>query len=118
MRTEKSKVSETKRKGRGRPPGALNKVTRDMRAAAAAAGELPHEFLCRVSRGELIKMPGKKAHRPTFEERMTAAEKASPYYAPRLNAIAAKVNTPGNPWVEIFALIDGQDLGLPSRKPN
>ena len=54
-------------------------MTQEARSHAVATGELPHEFLLRVSRGELI-----GNHVPTFEERIDAAKAASPYYQPRL----------------------------------
>lgn len=99
-----------KRHGAGRPRGAVNKMTRATREAAAATGKLPHELLLAVARGE--KVPG--FGRPTRDERLRAMRDAAPYYAPRLAAVVAKINAPGNPWKEILDLIDGTSRGLPS----
>jgi hypothetical protein len=68
-----------RRDGAGRKPGAVNKITQRAREAAARTGELPHEFLLRISRGEEI-----DGHTPEFAERVDAAKAAAPYYAPRL----------------------------------
>jgi hypothetical protein len=54
--------------------------------AAKAVGQLPHEFLAAIARGETI-----DGHEPTFEERMDAAKHAAPYYAPKLANIEATV---------------------------
>lgn len=106
-------MNTAKHRGPGRPAGAVNKFTRKMREAAANTGELPHEFLLRVSRGEMIVMPGqKKPHYPTFSERVQAADKAAPYYAPRLSAVGIKPPAYDNPWPELLALVDGH-----GRKP-
>jgi hypothetical protein len=80
-----------------------------MREVAANTGELPHEFLLRVSRGEAIAMPGqKKPHYPTFEERVQAADRAAPFYAPRLSAVGLKASVgPSNPWVELLEIVNG-----------
>lgn len=79
--------------GRGRTKGVPNKRTAENKARAAALGELPHEFLARVSRGDPIAMrvldpkTGKtveETYHPTFEERAQAARDAAPYFAPKL----------------------------------
>jgi hypothetical protein len=44
------------------------------------------------------------------------AKDAAPYMHPRLSAIAAKVNQPGDPWAEILNLIDGRSRGLPNQQ--
>jgi len=72
------------RPGAGRKVGAIQKVTREARAKAAATGLLPHEFLLAVSRGEMV-----DDHKPSFEERLDAAKAAAPYYAPKLSSIEA-----------------------------
>jgi hypothetical protein len=106
-------MSNNERRGRGRPPGATNLFTRQMREQAAATGELPHEFLLRVSRGGPIAMPGKKRpYYPTFEQRFLAADKAAPYYAPRLSSIGVKAPPVENPWAELLELVNGS-----GRKP-
>lgn len=75
-------ASGGKRPGAGRKPGAVNKMTTHAREAAKATGELPHEFLLRVARGEVIDgMP------PEFKDRMAAAVAAAPYYAPKLSSV-------------------------------
>jgi len=62
------------RKTGGRKKGVPNKRSAAITEAAREGGELPHEFLLRVSRG------GKIGNREiTFEERMAAAVKAAPY---------------------------------------
>jgi len=78
-----------KREGAGRKPGSVNKITQRAREAAAKTGELPHEFLLRIVRGEAI-----DGHAPEFAERMDAAKAAAPYYAPRLatTVVAAQVS--------------------------
>jgi len=68
-----------RRPGAGRRPGSVNRASMQAREAAMASGELPHEFLLKVSRGEKI-----GDHEPTFSERVDAAKAAAPYYAARL----------------------------------
>lgn len=70
-----------RREGAGRKPGGLNKMSAAAREIAARTGELPHEVLLRVSRGETI-----DGYKPSFAERMDAAKAAAPYYAPKLAA--------------------------------
>lgn len=69
-----------KRDGAGRKPGGVNKMSKKAREEAAKTGELPHEYLLRISRGEEI-----DGYKPTFTERMDAAKAAAPYFAPRLS---------------------------------
>ena len=84
------------KRGRGRPPGSMNVRSRETIERAAATGELPHEFLLRIARGELI------AHKklnpdtgeiedsvvlPTFEQRVDAARNVSPYFAAKLATV-------------------------------
>jgi hypothetical protein len=77
------------RAGAGRKPGSVNKASMRAREEAAKTGELPHEFLLRISRGEEI-----NSHTPSFAERMDAAKAAAPYFAARLSTtvIDATVN--------------------------
>jgi hypothetical protein len=63
----------------GRKKGVPNKATRALREVAASTGLLPHEFLLAVCRGEVF-----DGHVPSFDERLDAAGKAAPYYAPKL----------------------------------
>lgn len=69
------------RPGAGRKPGSTNRMSNRAREAAAKTGEMPHEFLLRVVRGEDI-----DGHLPTFAERIDAAKAAAQYFAPRLTA--------------------------------
>lgn len=101
-------MTAAKRKGPGRPPGAVSKFTQKIREATAQSGETPYELLLRVSRGEPIAMPGKKRpHVPTFEERQEAAKAVMPYMMPRLSAVAMKAAISDDPWEEILSLVDG-----------
>ena len=77
-----------KRPGAGRPKGAVAKMSAAAVAQAKATGELPHEFLLRVVRGESI---GDQA--PTLEQRIAAAVSVAPYFAPKLAAIEQRVET-------------------------
>ena len=108
----------------GRKPGSRNKLTRAAVAAAAATGELPHEFLLRVSRGEpfveahCIKTKAEdgsvrdewmgRTRRPTADERISAATSAAPYYAPKLASIEHKGDGGG----PIRVMLSGQDADL------
>lgn len=71
-----------KRKGAGRPPGSATRRTREVADRAASSGELPHEFLLRVVRGEAI-----DGTVPSFADRLEAAKAAAPYFAPKLAAV-------------------------------
>jgi len=76
------------RPGAGRKKGGINAMSAEIRAKAQESGELPHEFLLRVSRGDQIDgIP------ITFEQRMTAATAAAPYFAPKLAQIDQTVET-------------------------
>lgn len=80
------------RQGAGRKAGSVNRLSLRAREEAAKTGELPHEFLLRVSRGEQI-----DDHKPAFPERMDAAKAAAPYFAPRLSTTAIDANINGAP---------------------
>lgn len=80
----------------GRPKGALNKLSNAAREHAAATGELPHMFLLRITRGEVIStdvmdpVTGelRKVYQvPDLPMRMDAAKAAAPYFAPKLSAV-------------------------------
>ena len=75
-----------KRPGAGRPKGAVAKMSAAAIAQAKSTGELPHEFLLRVVRGECI-----DDLVPTLEQRISAAVSAAPYFAPKLTAIEQRV---------------------------
>jgi len=102
------------RTGAGRPRGSVNKASREAAEKARESGLLPHELLLAISQGKKLKGIGF----PNRRDRIDAAKAAAPYYAPRLAAVVAKISAPGNAWIDIFALIDGQDRGLPSPPPD
>lgn len=84
------------RAGAGRKKGSVNKVSAEAREAAKATGELPHEFLLRVSRGETIQIgttkKGKpKFYTPSFAARFNAAVAAAPYFQPKLASVEQKI---------------------------
>jgi hypothetical protein len=56
-------------------------MSKRAREEAQKTGELPHEFLLRVARGEQI-----DGYAPTFPERVEAAKASAPYFAPKLTA--------------------------------
>lgn len=100
------------RPGAGRKKGGMNRVSRQMREAAARTGKLPHELLLMVARGEAL--PGDK-HKPSFDQRIDAAKAAAPYYAPRLlGAVVKTAGGEGNAWDEILSLTAKRPRGLPS----
>lgn len=72
------------RPGAGRKVGAVQKVAREAREKAAAAGMLPHEFLLAIMRDEVEGVTA------TFEQRLDAAKAAAPYYAPKLSSVDAQ----------------------------
>ena len=76
------------RAGAGRPKGAVAKMTAEAVIQAKATGELPHEFLLRIVRGEPI-----DGHTPTIEQRMSAAMSAAPYFAPKLAVMEQQIQT-------------------------
>ena len=75
-----------KRLGAGRPKGAVSKLAAAAVEKAKATGDLPHEFLLRVVRGESI-----DGMSPSIEQRIHAAIAAAPYFAPKLAAIEQRV---------------------------
>lgn len=77
-----------KRPGAGRPKGAVSKLSATAVAHAKATGELPHEFLLRVVRGQCI-----DDQYPTLEQRIAAAVAAAPYFAPKLAAVEQRIET-------------------------
>ena len=77
-----------KRPGAGRPLGSVSKLSATAVAHAKSTGELPHEFLLRVVRGECI-----DGLVPTLEQRISAAVSAAPYFAPRLAAVEQRIET-------------------------
>ena len=75
----KSLGKKPKRKP-GRPRKTGNSPA-DIREKAAITGELPHEFLLRVSRGGVV-----NGQLITLEMQLDAAKVAAPYFAPRLSS--------------------------------
>lgn len=92
-----------KRPGAGRPKGRLSNVTAVTREEAMLLGDLPHQWLLRVCRGEPIPHKewvihededGKEISRelveteyyPSFNMRVEAAKAAAPFYAPKIAA--------------------------------
>jgi hypothetical protein len=84
---------------KGRPPGAINKFSASVIDKAAAEGLLPHEILLSFARGE------RQVHRkenpetgevvetgfyPDPDMRLTAANMAAPYFAPKLAQVQHK----------------------------
>lgn len=65
------------REGAGRRKGTPNKITADSRAAIAASGETPKEYMLRVMRDELT----------DAERRDKMAIAAAPYCDPKLQAV-------------------------------
>lgn len=86
---------QPEKRKRGRPKNSLNKLSMAAREAARLTGELPHEFLLRVTRGEIIAQPvrmesgeTKTVYQiPDLPMRIDAAKSAAPYFAPKLSAV-------------------------------
>lgn len=98
----------------GRKKGTPNKVTRKRREVAVRAlaeGVTPLDVMLQAMR-EAYAIGGAKAAHPFAKE-------AAPYVHPRLAALMAKVNQPGNPWEELLKFADGKSRGLPHQhKPS
>ena len=67
------------RAGSGRPEGTTKAKMNADRRRAALTGDLPHEFLLRIMRGEMI-----NGIKPDLPTRIDCAKAAAPYYAPKL----------------------------------
>jgi len=66
--------------GKGGRPKGTTKAARDKdRRRAALSGDLPHQFLLRIMRGEVI-----NGIKPDLPMRIDCAKAAAPYYAPKL----------------------------------
>lgn len=100
------------RPGAGRKKGQISSVSAKARAAAAASGKLPHELLLDMARG----LPTPGVPNPTREEIFEARKAVAQFYAPKLAAVVARINAPGNPWKEILDIIDGTSRGLPAHE--
>ena len=94
------------------------------REAAVATGELPHEFLLRVSRGgpitDVVAREGiyeAVERTPTFAERVDAAKAAAPFYAPKLASVAAQVETEvSSEFAAFVRRIQESNRGIPLAK--
>lgn len=80
----------------GRPPGAANRLALEARARARETGELPHEFLLRVMRGEIIEGQVWDTVRQCavvvyesadLQTRIDAAKACAPYFAPKMSSV-------------------------------
>ena len=80
----------------GRPEGSVSKLAREAREKAMATGQLPHEIMLSIARGEiqtekyLDKESGEILTRPVsvpIEMRLDAAKGAAPYYAPKMATV-------------------------------
>lgn len=85
--------TEVKR-GRGRPAGSLGKLAREARAQAERTGQLPHEILLDIARGEVMfaktmvnGVLTRVAQHPDLQMRKDAARDAAPYYAPKIATV-------------------------------
>lgn len=90
-----TQADKPKNKG-GRPIGSTNRLAMEAREKARATGELPHEFLLRIARGEVITRkildPATGAQIEIvedydFEARRDAAKAAAPYFAPKISTV-------------------------------
>jgi len=98
------------RPGAGRKRGGKNMAARRREEAlrkAQAMGLTPLDVMLHAMREAFERGGAEAAH--------AYAKDAAPFVHPRLAAIMAKVSDTSNPWVEILALVDGQDLGLPEK---
>lgn len=88
-----------KRQGAGRKQGSISRMAKQARAKAEATGQLPHEFLLAVVRGEKM---GKWTPKPA--QRIDAAKAAAPYFAPKM--AAAELILKGNPFAQLFEFLE------------
>ena len=77
-----------RRTGAGRPKGAVSKLATEAVAKAKATGDLPHEFLLKIVRGEPI-----DGTSPSIEQRIHAAIAVAPYFAPKLATVEQKIES-------------------------
>lgn len=67
------------------------------REYAFQTGEMPHLFLLRISRGEIIEDGTPGGHRPTLEERIDCAKACAQYFVPKLGSLAVKEDPDSTP---------------------
>lgn len=84
----------------GRKPGTPNRMTREIREAAARSGELPHEFALRVTRSKVGSIIS--GHKITWDDIKWAAGQCMNYYAPKQTSI--KLTGPNNGPVQFVQL--------------
>jgi hypothetical protein len=95
MENTRKRVQLVEHKGRGRPQGSLSKIAQEAREKAQATGQLPHEFLLSIARGEIIYrdivLPNGQLDKIEevydFDARRDAAKAAAPYYAPKISTV-------------------------------
>ena len=84
------------KRGRGRPVGSISSKSKQLIAEAEASGEMPHVFLLRVARGELITQKRLDPETgeivtgvvvPDMGMRIDAAKNVSPYFAAKLATV-------------------------------
>lgn len=88
-----------RREGAGRKPGSTSKVMTEARVRARATGQLPHEFLLSVVRGEPV-----DGRRPSLDQRIDAAKASAPFYAPKMATSEVTLTT--NPLKELMDQIN------------
>jgi hypothetical protein len=113
-----SNSDEPVKRGRGRPPGAMSRMAKEARERAQATGELPHEFLLRVARGEVItvksldKETGEivetSAEIPDLHTRIDAAKAAAPYFAPKISTVEVMTGVSDNELDSLIAQLATQ----------
>ena len=104
-----------KREGAGRKKGTTKAKLNDDRRRATLTGDLPHQFLLRIMRGECI-----NGHKPDLQLRVDCAKAAAPYYAPKLSAVQVVENLSDDDldWIIKNAAAEaGIDLGLGGESP-
>lgn len=107
---------ETGKSKGGRPKGSISKIARAARLNAIATGELPHEFLLRVSRGEIItrRVVDEDGNVTEIREdydfpmRIDAAKSAAPYFAPKISTVEVIHGVPDDELDNIIAQLAAQ----------
>lgn len=83
------------REGAGRKPGSMSKLAHEARERAQAEGQLPHEILLSMARGEpqvqiTVDADGGRTEKwvsMDLDSRRDAAKAAAPYYAPKISTV-------------------------------
>lgn len=110
-----------RRTGAGRPKGAVSKLAAEAVTKAKTTGDLPHEFLLKIVRGETI-----DGVSLSIEQRIHAAIAVAPYFAPKLAAIEQKIQNTvravvsskpmsTDEWMSAYGI---ERLGVQSLKPS